>query len=160
MDWTGIAISIFADELDMDWDLWDYCKSVVDKVLDGDIDTYLEIIDRLRPVDDLIAYAGDFEFGTDTPYSMSVEYTCLAEDLLENGEDDALFEELLNAVAIRVARDLTALLPIRTVNVFVVNRNGDSIFDITFTRRFLKNANYRAYSAIQIVEQQRRENDL
>ena len=154
IDWTDISISSTPEEIDMDRATWSYCKSVVDKILDGDIDTYLDVIDYLRPVDDLIAYAGDFEFGTDKSNTMSVEYTCLTADVLERGENDPLYEEFTNAVAIRIARDIMALLPVSRVNVFIVNESGSSVNDITFTKRFLRKANYNASSATEIVNQQ------
>ncbi len=160
VDWTDIAISTSPEDLEMARSTWSYCKEVVEKVLDGDIDTYLDIIDYLRPVDDLIAYAGDFEFGTDKANTMSVEYTSHTEGILRNGVNDPLYTEFVNAVSIRVARDLIALLPISRVNVFVVDQNGNTVSEVTFTKKYLRRVNYNAESATEIVEDQRRENSL
>lgn len=154
IDWTDISISSTPEDIDMDRATWSYCKGMVDRILDGDIDAYLEVIDYLRPVDDLIAYAGDFEFGTDKSNTMSVEYTCLTDGILNGRERDPLYEEFTNAVAIRIARDLMALLPVSRVNVFIVNENGDSVKDITFTKKFLRKVNYNITTATEIVNQQ------
>lgn len=153
IDWIEIANSDSADEVEMDRDLWNYCKSVADDILDGDIDTYLSVIETLRPVDDLLLYAGDFEFGTEKSNSMTVEFTINLETM-SCGE---LQNEYINAVSIRVARDIMALLPVSRVEVFVVDDNQGELSNVTFSKKALRSVNYNVLSATEIVDQIRRE---
>lgn len=152
IDWIDIANSDTAEELDMPEPMWQYCKEKADSILDGDVDTYLDVIETLRPVDDLLLYAGDFEFGTDKSNSMTVEYTAK----IDNYQPDQL-EELINAVAIRVARDIMALLPVIKVEVIVVNKYEQKLLEVTFNKRAFRNINFQALTATEIVSQIKRE---
>lgn len=152
IDWIDIANSDTAEELDMPEPMWQYCKEKADSILDGDVDTYLDVIETLRPVDDLLLYAGDFEFGTDKSNSMTVEYTAK----IDNYQPDQL-EELINAVAIRVARDIMALLPVIKVEVIVVNEYEQKLLEVTFNKRTFRNINFQALTATEIVSQVKRE---
>lgn len=55
--------------------MWQYYHSMASKVLSGDIDAYLQLIYEVNPLDDLLAYGGNYEFGTDNPSRIEVEFT-------------------------------------------------------------------------------------
>ena len=148
IDWIDIANSETSEELDMPELMWQYCKENAESILDGNIDKYLDVIETLRPVDDLLLYAGDFEFGTDKSNSMTVEYTAK----IDNYQPDQM-EELINSVAIRVARDIMALLPVIKVEVIVVNEFEQKLLEVTFNKRSLRKINFHALTAIEIVSQ-------
>ena len=51
----------------------EFCHRLMDQY------AYLEVIERMRPVDDLALYSGDFEFGTDNPtchYVTRIHFGC------------------------------------------------------------------------------------
>lgn len=120
IEWTEILGGATADELLMDSDVWQFCKKIAPDILSGNIDAYLNAIEELRPVDDLLLYSGNFEFGTDKPSYIEVEFSHNANDLLDGGVNNSSFENLIAAISIRVARDLIALLPVNKVVVHVV----------------------------------------
>lgn len=120
VEWTEILGGATVEELLMDLDVWRFCKEIAPNILSGNIDSYLEAIEILKPVDDLLLYSGNFEFGTDKPSYMEVEFSHNANELLASGAENECFKELIAAISIRVARDLLALLPITRVVVHVV----------------------------------------
>lgn len=56
VDWTELLVSASADDVFMEQDKWNFLKNISRKVLSGDIDAYLETIEKMRPVDDLLEY--------------------------------------------------------------------------------------------------------
>lgn len=120
VDWTEILVSTSAEEMFMDDEIWRFYKSVADSVLSGNIDAYLQVIERTRPLDDLLSYGGDFEFGTDDPNVMEIEFNVMPNDVLGSDYNTELLQEYVCACSIRVARDIMALLPVSCVNVATV----------------------------------------
>lgn len=110
-----------------------------DGILSGDIDTYYEVIEGCAPFDALVDFGSEFEIGTDDPKRMSVEFNIKAKDVLpekkyEMGAGGKLVEKELSktayydiyqdyvcSVAIRLARDLFALVPVEKVLVNAVD---------------------------------------
>lgn len=149
VEWTEIIAGATSSDLFMDNDIWNYCKKIAPKILEGDIDTYLKAIEDLRPLDDLLAYSGDFEFGTDKSYYIEVEFTAKVDELLPGGSNNILFEDFISAVSIRVAKDLMALLPVSRVIVHVVN-DGVTVMSVMYDLPTIKkyncvNMNIREY---------------
>lgn len=151
IDWTELIAGATADDLLMDQTEHAYCAQMAPRILSGDVDAYLEVIERMRPVDDLALYSGDFEFGTDKPSYIEVEFATRPERVLRDGTSDALLEEFISAVAIRVARDLFALLPIGKVLVHVV-MNEKNVLSVTFVREQLYCADFKNQNAQAIVK--------
>lgn len=151
IDWTELIAGATADDLLMDQTVYTYCVQMAPRILSGDVDAYLDVIERMRPVDDLALYSGDFEFGTDKPSYIEVEFSTNPERVLRDGMSDALLEEFISAIAIRVARDLFALLPVAKVLVHVeINRN--TVLSVTFAKGKLCNTNFRNNSAATIIK--------
>lgn len=95
-------------------------KGISHRILSGDIDTYLETIEKMRPIDDLLDYGGEFEFGTDDPKSMEVKFQIKQHnDMISNGINSKLYNEYVAVCTIRIARDLFTFLPVRYVIVYV-----------------------------------------
>ena len=151
IDWTELIAGATADDLLMDQTVHAYCAQMAPRILSGDVDSYLEVIERLRPVDDLALYSGDFEFGTDNPTYIEVEFVASPERVLRDGDSDTMLEEFISAVAVRVARDLFALLPIAKVLVHV-EINGNTVLSVIFVRNQLCAVNFRNESATAIVK--------
>lgn len=152
VDWTELVAGATADDLLMDPIVHSYCSQMAARILSGDVDAYLEVIERMRPVDDLALYSGDFEFGTDNPSYIEVEFVASPERVLRDGACDDLLEEFVSAIAVRVARDLFALLPVTKVLIHV-EINGNTILSVIFTRNKLCSINYRNNSAAKIVKE-------
>lgn len=75
IDWTEILVNPYPPDESYNIEMWNFYHSIAGEVLDGNIDTYLRLIYEINPLDDLLAYGSGFEFGTDDPRKMEVEYT-------------------------------------------------------------------------------------
>ena len=110
-------------------------KTFSGRVIAGDVDAYLEIINVIRPYDDLLDYGSSFEVGTDRKDVLEVEFHVKSEEVVPNTELSlkangslnekemsktnyyALMQDYICSTMIRIARDSFALLPIDKVYV-------------------------------------------
>lgn len=129
---------------------WEYLHKKAVAVFDGDIDTYLEIISTVNPYDDLLDYAEDFEFGTEDSSMMEVEFS-----VIENNTGKmkkGAFEDYYCAIAVRVARDTFALLPVEKTIVHVMHK-GKEILNASFDREKIHELNVVGLDASDLVKQ-------
>lgn len=157
IDWTELLVSASADDVFMEPEAWKFLKSISRKVLSGDIDAYLETIEKMRPVDDLLDYGSDFEFGTDNPNSMEVEFRINEHIMLPNANVmgvesyEQIFKEYVCASSIRVARDLFALLPVKYVIVYA-KKEDEVVLQARFDRNEVQKINFKEESSVEIIE--------
>lgn len=139
VDWTEVLVSPLPPDLSYNRGMWQYYHSMASKVLSGDIDTYLQLIYEVNPLDDLLAYGGNFEFGTDNPSKIEVEFAvnenalCTARQQLSVMEYNNLLQDYICSVCIRVARDMFALLPVAHTLVHAV-LSGNTVISVDFDR--------------------------
>lgn len=113
--------------------------SLQEKVLAGDIDAYYEVVEKVEPFDDLLAFGSEFEIGTDNPSYIVAEFNVKQEDVIPETElsmtktgkisekemSKTMYYELLQdyvcSVTLRLARDLFAILPVEKVVIHVVD---------------------------------------
>ncbi len=118
---------------------WKILHDTAEKVLAGDIDTYLDVVDEMKPYDDLLEYGSDFEVGTDDPKILEVEFRVRSEEVIPPLEYvlDAkgrlkekelsktayfdIVQDYVCSAVLRVARDTFALLPVDKVRVHAVD---------------------------------------
>lgn len=152
VDWKELLVSTTADDMFMKQDKWIFLKIISHRILSGDIDAYLETIEKMRPVDDLLDYGSQFEFGTDNPKFMEVEFQINQHnDMLSDGTNSELYNEYVAACTIRVARDLFALLPVRYVIVHA--QSGEkSVLEAKFDKNIVQTIDFEHREAIDIIE--------
>lgn len=110
-----------------------------ERVLQGDIDAYYEVIEQAQPFDELVDFGSEFEIGTEDPACMVAEFNIKEEDVIpdtmvtltstgkvsEKQMTKTAYYEMLQdyvcSVMIRMARDLFALLPVDKVIVHAVD---------------------------------------
>jgi hypothetical protein len=110
------------------------------RVMDGDIDAYFEVIQEVGPFDDLLEYGSGFEIGTDIPNILEVEFQVKSKEVvpenklsltasgtlsdkpLPKGAYYDLVQDYVASTILRVARDSFALLPIDTVLIHACDR--------------------------------------
>ncbi len=113
--------------------------SLQERVLEGDIDAYYEVIEKAEPFDELVEFGSEFEIGTEDPKCIVAEFNIKEEDVIpdtmvtltETGKvsekkmtKTAYYEMLQDyvcSVMIRMARDLFALLPVERVIIHAVD---------------------------------------
>lgn len=121
-------------------DEWQELHDTAQKVLAGDIDTYLSLVEELEPYADLLEYGSDFEVGTDDPSFLEVEFKVKSEEVVPEREyilDDKgnlkekdlsksayydMLQDYVCSAILRVARDSFALLPIERVLIHAVDK--------------------------------------
>ena len=137
--------------------MWKFYKSVANRVLEGDIDTYLQIIEKIRPLDDLLDYGSEFEVGTDDADIMEVEFLINADNILPDinaigiQRYEQLFKEYACAGSIRVARDLFALLPVKYVIVYA-KMDDEVVLQAKFDRDEIQKINFKAESGVEVID--------
>ena len=137
VDWKGILIADPHSNSSMEWQ---YYKVRAEKVLNGDIDTYYELIQDLNPLDDLLQYGSEFECGTDDPRMLFVHFHVNSDAVLNNAHSlqlnqyNTLLQDYVCACTIRVARDIFALLPLRHLIVNAEDR-GMNILSVDFPKK-------------------------
>lgn len=157
IDWTELLVSASADDVFMEPEAWRFLKSISRKVLSGDIDAYLETIEKMRPVDDLLDYGSDFEFGTDNPNSMEVEFCINTHNMLPDANVvgvetyEQIFKEYVCASSIRVARDLFALLPVKYIIVYA-KKEDEVVLQARFDKNEVQKINFKEESGVKIIE--------
>lgn len=129
---------------------WEYLHKKAVAVFDGNIDTFLEIISTVNPYDDLLDYAENFEFGTDDSSVMEVEFSII--DSNTDKLKKSVFEDYYSAIAIRVARDTFALLPVEQTIVHVLHK-GKEILNASFEREKIHELNVDGFDASDLVKQ-------
>ena len=133
IDWTEVMVNSCPPDESYDAELWKYFHDVSAKVLSGDIDTYLQVINDINPLNDLLDYGTGFEFGTDSPLKMEVEFQINSDniDMAENSTD---YQDYVCSIAIRIARDIFALLPVQNVVVHAAS-DGNDILSVCFDKK-------------------------
>ena len=132
IDWFELLSSKIPTDNLFNKEAWEYLHGVALRICQGDIDTYLKVIQDINPYDDLLDYATDFDFGTDESDEMHVSFA-IKDDVLENDDSD-LKVDYICGCAVRIARDTFALLPIEKVYV-EVEEAGQTILSVTFDRK-------------------------
>lgn len=150
IDWTEVMVNKDAPDDTYNQKLWSYCHNVARDILSGDIDTYLKVIGDINPLNDLLAYGGGFEFGTDSPLKMEVEFQVKLDNLYIE-RTASLFHDYVCSISIRIARDMFALLPIQNVVVHGED-NGKTILSVCFDKRTMNTLKFNFIDPSETVE--------
>ena len=114
VDWTdALAHQEPMDGL-TDPALWAVYHRYAARVLAGDTDAYLAVIEAMQPLGDLSAYAEGFDIAAPSPEAVHASFRALP---LYLGKPEPEAQRYLAGMAVRVARDLFALLPVTQVKV-------------------------------------------
>ena len=147
IEWKKIVDSPTPPDDSYDPRAWAYFYSVAPKVLAGDIDTYLKLIYEVNPLDDLLDYGTNFEFGTDDAARIEVEFVIndavlnTARRSLGTREYNLLLQDFVCSMALRIARDMFALLPVKDTVVHVV-LDDITVFSVDFDAATLSKINF------------------
>lgn len=152
-----------------EYEEWKNLNILSRRILEGDIEAYLQVIGEMNPLEDLLEFGSDFEFGTDDSTAIEVEFrvksdTVVPKQVLTLTQTGRLsrkdmtktkyyeiVQDYVCSCALRIARDMTALLPINKVIVHAVdtmlNTATGHIEDITilsaaFDKRTLSSLNF------------------
>jgi len=107
--------------------LWGFYHRMAEKVLEGDLEAYVEVLTTLNPLGDLTDYVNGMLLRAPGAERLECEFECRPEEI----EKDA--RGYLGALSVRIARDLLAVLPVEEVHV-LGRMNGNDQVDVTFRR--------------------------
>ena len=114
-------------------------RAFAKRIVSGDLDAYCEAIENADPFAELAELGSDFEFGTDDPSRMEIEFTIKAKDVIPENQlsltktgklsekampKSAYFDIMQDYVcscSIRLAREIFAAVPVETVIVHAVD---------------------------------------
>ena len=152
-----------------DYSNWEKLVGFSNLVLQGNIDAYFAVIADMNPLDDLLEFGSDFEFGADSSDILQVEFRVKSETTVpsyslsqtKTGKLSSknltkttyydLVQDYVSSCSIRIARDMFALLPLNTVIVHAVDTvlnsatgyNEDvTILSVSFDKNTLNSLNF------------------
>lgn len=148
---------------------WRSLNILSGKILQGHIDAYLQVVEEMNPLEDLLEFGSDFEIGANESTSLEVEFKVKSDvvvpkqvlSLTQTGKLSrktmpkiryhALVQDYVCSCAIRIARDMMALLPVQKVVVHAVDNilntatgfeEGMTILSVVFERNTLNSLNF------------------
>lgn len=114
---------------------WKHMTTIANRINQGDIDAYFEVIEEFSPLDDLVEFGSGFEFAADNPDEVHVSVDInaltvipdkelsltktgkLSEKVMTKTKYYDLAQDYVCSCALRIARDMFALLPVKFVFV-------------------------------------------
>ena len=146
IDWTdALAHSTPTDGL-TGMRMWAFYHKHAEKVLAGDLDAYTEVLQKANPLGELTEYAEGITIQAVSPDRLESRFICRKELLEENRK---LY---LAAMALRIARDLLACLPVEAVTV-TGECEGETVFTVTYTRQQLLHRNFVFVDPVALAEE-------
>lgn len=130
------------DAMQKDEDIYNAWRELIDlaeDILKGRVSSYFKAIKIINPFEDLLELGIDFEFGADDSNVMHVEYVIDSREIIpyynltsskigvlnksnfSREEYNNLVRDYISGCAIRIARELFALIPIKEVIVHIVD---------------------------------------
>ena len=122
-------------EDEQDYKEWEELFTLAENVLAGDIDTYFKVLKEMDPLGDLSEFGSGFEFSTDHPSYLEVEFDVQSKTIIPTMEKKLtktgklsvkqlsktryfdLMQDYVCSCILRIARDLFSLLPLKTVYI-------------------------------------------
>lgn len=151
------------------FDAWRESVKFADRMLAGDTDAYLEAIGESNPFEDFANYGSDLEFGTDSGEYIEIEFRVRSKEVVpetvlsltsagklsEKAMSRTMYYDLTQdyvcSCAIRLAREMFAILPVQAVIVHAVdsvlntatgNDTEVTLLSVGFTREGFEGINF------------------
>lgn len=139
VDWTDALVKPQADDGLTSQHLWQFFHENAEAVLSGDLAAYLRVLQTANPLGDLQAYASHIEASADSAERLSARYVVHPAYMGGTVTDQHRY---LSGMALRIARDLMALLPVTEVAVTATQAEA-VLFRVIFTRGQMQKVRFR-----------------
>ena len=126
--------------------LWNFFHKHAEKVLQGDLAAYTEVLQKSNPLGELTDFAESINMRAPDPDRLESCFVCKPE-LLEKDK-----KQYLSALGLRIARDLLACLPVSEVKV-IGEHEGKTVYDVTFNRDQLLHRNFAFVDPVALSEE-------
>lgn len=144
IDWTDILASPVPTDGLTPPDKWALYHRYAAEVLKGDVGAYLAVLQAENPMADLTPYVASLDVTTVDADTLRADFTA-REDLLAG---DA--REYLCGMALRIARDLFAALPVLAVDVNAAHA-GRTLLTVRFTRLAMNRVRFAFIDPVAFV---------
>lgn len=154
-------------------------RDLAERVLKGDDDAYLTVIEEMRPFDDLSEFGTDFQVGIledglpGISFNINADETIPSEKktLLKSGKisvkpmsmtmRNTLIRDYVSSVVIRAARDMFSLLPVESIVVNAEDKRLDkatgkdkeiTILSVIFDRKTFMDLNFSKIEPFETIK--------
>ena len=145
IDWTDILISPTPTDGLTPPDRWALYHRHAAAVLRGDTAAYLAVLQSANPMEDLMPYVSALDVTTVDADTLHASFAPRA-DLLGDNADTYLC-----GMALRIARDLFAALPVLAVTVKAL-QGDDALLDVTLTRAQMNKVRFAFIDPVEFVK--------
>lgn len=146
IDWTEALISPTPTDGLTAPEKWALYHEQAARVLHGDVPAYLNVLRAANPMGDLMPYVSALDVSAESSESLRAVFT-VRDDLMETEP-----ERYLSGMALRIARDLFAVLPVTSVTV--LGRQGKcEMLRVEFSRQELNKVRFAFIDPVDFVSQ-------
>ncbi|MBR4080159.1 MAG: hypothetical protein IKK21_00010 [Clostridia bacterium] len=125
--------------------LWSYFHQQAKGVLAGDLHAYAEVLRTANPLGDIARYTAGIGIDVNTADQLTAAFDASDHYLSTDGR------RYLCGVALRIARDLMALLPVTNVRV-TARKADETLLDVTFPRANMQKVRFTFIDPVAFVE--------
>ncbi|SOB98595.1 uncharacterized protein DUF4236 [Ureibacillus xyleni] len=129
------AVLLARKQDEQSYEDWQKLKTLSERILTGDLDAYMQVIEEMDPLNDLSEFGSGFEIGCNDSTTLFVTFDVHSKSVIPTMEKSLtkagnlsvkkltetkyfdLQQDYVSSCTIRIARDLFALLPIETAYV-------------------------------------------
>ncbi len=144
IDWTDILVSPVPTDGLTAPDRWASLHALAPKVLRGDAAAYLDALTCLNPVGDLTPYVTALDVSTVDADALSAEFAVRDDLLMADGR------AYLAGLALRIARDLFAAVPVLRVSV-TAKQGAETLLTAAFTRQQMNRVRFNFVEPMAFV---------
>ena len=145
VDWTDALVKPEPDDGLTSARLWSFFHQHARGVLDGDTHAYAEVLRTANPLGDIARYTTGIAIDVNSADRITARFDAAEHYLQSNGR------QYLCGVALRIARDLMALLPVTEVRV-TARRQPETLLDVTFPRTQMQKVRFTFIDPVSVVE--------
>ena len=146
IDWTDILVSPTPTDSLTPPDKWALYHQHAEGVLKGDIGAYLAVLQYENPMADLTAYVSALDVQTVDSATLKATFAVRDDLMTENAR------EYLCGLALRIARDLFAALPVLTVSV-TASQADKPLLTVAFTRAQMNKVRFAFIDPVEFVRE-------
>ena len=146
IDWTEALVSPTTTDPLTPQDKWALYHTQADAVLHGDTAAYLTVLRAANPMDDLMPYVTAMDVRAENSDQLSASFA-VRPDLMDG---DA--KRYVSGMAVRIARDLFAVLPVLRVSVRARQKDAE-LLQVSFTRQEMNKVRFAFIDPVAFVEQ-------
>ena len=146
IDWTDILVSPTPTDGLTPPDKWAVYHQHAKGVLQGDIAAYLAVLQYENPMADLTPYVAALDVTTVDADTLRASFV-VRPDLMHKNT-----EQYLSGMALRIARDLFAALPVLTVEVQATQAEN-TLLTISFTRAQMNKVRFAFIDPVKFVNE-------